>query len=1097
MKPFTNLFQRRWALWLAAAVLLGGAAGAPAQQGVGDIVYTVGTTARDGAGRDWAYLLWQATSPNLLTGRVFAVYAKVGDATNPAPYLRQSIMRLQTDPRLIEPLLRRSQNVGESPIQLQIDMEQIFGALMPTNTIDRAQRLSAVIRGSLQDPGHYQNLILLARNHPGVSLCLGQAAAEMIGPGRTTFEIRAYDPVMDNDLAVIGRVTVQAGAPTILPRPGPPVLVPDQSPRGDLNVKLRWGTPDDLRRLSLMQFGFNLFRVTKAYAEAHNWHLAPPPLAALTNLVTTQPATAKRVNRIPILPSKQFTLPDAALLVAPGDPKTLFIADDDGRYKTNYFNYGFTNGAQFYYFVTARDVLGRDGDVSPGLLTTVCDRMPPFPPMGVKVANDYSYNGGAAKQVLRVNWNQVTNFNWLFSTNAGTGQVVSNKSETVVNYWIYRWSSVTQMNYLAGNISNHLIAVVPHLPGVLTNGYLDDGAGSPSVPADWNKTFWYTVRAGDAGACGQNLSGNSGPAFGVLRDRVGPDGPIGMIEINCVRPQVQYTPPPKTFQRSPNTNYYMYQLVCQRHHPQILWAEFYVYDQKNGTNIFLGRTFYGDGQDFVEWWYGWDPQQLSSTPLFWCRVGAANGKTSDFAATPTLRSETRQTYLQVIFDAWMQGSRTIASRLPQDCWSHDPRDPGTGLLTNIIISVLPTPTSREYRIYRRVDDGPLIMTCEGEITNVASIITCLEDSPPVNGGTVCFFVQLFDEHGNPSPMVKLGCIQVAPVTDLPVPVLAPIMPLGHTNNPGMNLVWFCPPYGVDRFEVWVGALPTAPDTNGNNLSTYLSYSNWPPSSITVSNKGIVTNFNFYIFRTPHVGPGFGGGGAQFVLPANIQIGKTYAVFVKALGPDGTVGKAGNVETFLWAPTNGPTITVPWPARPLPATTPNFIGLAAYLDPDSPSQVLQATTVGNGVLVGFGHVASRVVGGKERAQFQMIGLYDPNTWFLTNAAGAPLFPVALYRYQTPNAKYPFVSGDVTQVSPLMEQIAFGTNGVPGQIVYTVLYDPFMTATAVSDGNGGNYVYLWLRDTQPQISGARYKYLLVRFKPDREIDQIVPTTEVEVP
>jgi hypothetical protein len=43
-----------------------------------------------------------------------------------------------------------------------------------------------------------------------------------------------------------------------------------------------------------------------------------------------------------------------------------------------------------------------------------------------------------------------------------------------------------------------------------------------------------------------------------------------------------------------------------------------------------------------------------------------------------------------------------------------------------------------------------------------------------------------------------------------------------------------------------------------------------------------------------------------------------------------------------------------------------------------------------------------------------------------------------------------------------------------------------------------VYLWLRDMQPQISGARYKYILVRFNPvTHEIDQLIPSNEVVVP
>ena len=39
-------------------------------------------------------------------------------------------------------------------------------------------------------------------------------------------------------------------------------------------------------------------------------------------------------------------------------------------------------------------------------------------------------------------------------------------------------------------------------------------------------------------------------------------------------------------------------------------------------------------------------------------------------------------------------------------------------------------------------------------------------------------------------------------------------------------------------------------------------------------------------------------------------------------------------------------------------------------------------------------------------------------------------------------------------------------------------------------------VYLVDTQPVILGARYRYLLVRFKDNHEIDQVIPTNEVEV-
>src|SRR5215468_4803085 len=118
-------FTCQWLRGLAVLLLL--APGwARSQSGIGDIVYTVGTVAHDSHGRDWAYLLWQATQPGLISNRVFAVYSKPGDPTNNAPYTRLSLVSVQTDARVIEPLLERAENLGDNLAKLQTDLLQLF-----------------------------------------------------------------------------------------------------------------------------------------------------------------------------------------------------------------------------------------------------------------------------------------------------------------------------------------------------------------------------------------------------------------------------------------------------------------------------------------------------------------------------------------------------------------------------------------------------------------------------------------------------------------------------------------------------------------------------------------------------------------------------------------------------------------------------------------------------------------------------------------------------------------------------------------------------------------------------------------------------------
>ncbi len=1071
------------------------------QSGIGDIVYTVGTVARDSHGRDWAYLLWQATEPVLISNRVFAVYSKPGDATNNAPYTRLSLVSLQTDARVIEPLLERAANLGDDLIKLQQDLLQLFGALMPASAISRAEQLSAVLRGSLNDPRYYQNVLLLARNHAAIDLALGYADAQIIGPGKTTFEIRAFDPVANQDLAVIGRATVEAGNPTILPPTGAPVLVPEPSAKGDLNLKFRWGTPDNLRRLGLMQFGYNLYRITQGYALAHGWNeVNPPPLPVLNALVLTNPPVARRVNRVPITPSKLFTIPDAANVVPPtGDTNSFFIMDDDGRGKPDYFNYGFTNGAQFFYFVTARDVLGRDGTLSPGLLATVCDRMPPYPPTHVKVLNDYQYDPMTmtSNQALRVVWQQDQQTN-----------------DTIVNYLVYRWTNLVQMNALQGNPGNNLIGVVPHIPGATNNSLLDIGPGSPSALGAYGETFWYTVRAGDAGACGQNLSGAGGPAYGVLRDRNGPPAGIGYIEINCLRPVVSFLETKYVASRTNDAANFDLFLDCTRQDNRFEWAEFYgIATYTAGVagppltatvSNYFGRLYYMGAPAVSAWWYPprnpfTNAQVTSISMQVFCRAALLNGKISN-RAVATINPPSTDQYADVEFQAIAQSTRVLAgNENARDCREHDPGGGGPGG-TNNVIGVLfqPTPGSAEYRLYRRVDAGPPSLLCQGPVTNVLQLLECFETAMPVNGGTICFYLQLLDANGNPSPLTPLGCVDVAPNTPLATPVLAKITSVGDQTAPQMKLSWFCPPYGVDRFEVRIAGLPTPPNTNQYALSTQLSSTGAPPVMMLFTNSGTNLTLAFNLFRTPKAGPGFGNNGALFEIPCAIELGKAYFVTVRSLSKNGDGSDFSNFESFVWSPTNAPSPKVPWPARPLPPTSPNFFALGFFLSPTNTSnQALQTGTyMGNGVLVGLTPLGLRTIISLKEGPASINTFVDPMSAIETNSFGSPIFPCALYRYQVPNANFPKTSGDTIQVSPLMENIAYQVNAVPGQSTNTIIRDPFVVATASSD-NSNRYLWLWLKDNQPVISGARYKYVLAHFGPNHEIDQLIPSNEVEVP
>jgi hypothetical protein len=79
---------------------------------------------------------------------------------------------------------------------------------------------------------------------------------------------------------------------------------------------------------------------------------------------------------------------------------------------------------------------------------------------------------------------------------------------------------------------------------------------------------------------------------------------------------------------------------------------------------------------------------------------------------------------------------------------------------------------------------------------------------------------------------------------------------------------------------------------------------------------------------------------------------------------------------------------------------------------------------------------------------------------------------------------------------MENIAYQQTTVVGQGTNTLILDPFVAGTTLAD-TSFRYLWLWLEDTQPIISGARYQYVLVHFGPNHEVDQLIPSNPVDVP
>src|ERR1017187_3668471 len=313
---------------LAAAWLAVGAA-ACAQTPLSNLVFAVGTTIQNTNTQNLSYLVTSSEAASLLAGKQFAVYGKNGYATNAGAFTQRGKMFLQTSPAAISTLLNQSVALRDDLTSLSNALNVVLRKIPGADSQTLAQKMSTALQLANTDPEMRGTLDFLGRNHPGVLLCNGQAFSEAIGTV-TTYEIREINPANGNAGDVIGRATVVPGSPVVLPAPGFPFQLPaagmsfrdgTNNPAERIKIYLRWGTPPELRRLSLLNFGFNIWRMTKATAEQNNFNATPPTLTQLY-------ANATIANDAPVMAAKDFSAN------APGDPTdttTFFFVDDNGR----------------------------------------------------------------------------------------------------------------------------------------------------------------------------------------------------------------------------------------------------------------------------------------------------------------------------------------------------------------------------------------------------------------------------------------------------------------------------------------------------------------------------------------------------------------------------------------------------------------------------------------------------------------------------------------------------------------------------------------------------------------------------------------------
>lgn len=1172
---FPGLVHWFSALLLSIVCVLNGSAQTP----LSNLLYTAGTTINS-AGQERSYIVLDAVDGVAARGKRFAVYGKAGNPAAAGTFTLRGIMARQTAAPAINNLLNQSVALGQNLSTLNDALGFLLRDVPGITNQTPAQKIATATAAAATDADLDEALHLLGTGNPGMQLVLGRAFTEVIA-STTTYELRELDPVTGAAGDVAGRVTVTPGAVVVLPAPGRPFQVITNDPSDHLRVRLRWGTPPELRRLSVLNSGFDVWRIPRAAAEAANFHLTPPASAQLLS----NPNFA-RANRGSVVTTTDYgTGSGPGHADDPSDRVTYFFSDD-GRSTSSTF----TDGQEFYYFVTARDLLGRPGFVSPAGLARACRRIPPGPATDVRVENAV-IPGSTNLPRLRVLWQQNTN-----------------AADQVHQYWVYRWINPSAMFTNESRPFSNRIAVVTHAAGTMQNALLDNTPGAFTAPGLSNS--WYTVRAASIAACDPLLSPHAGPAWGVLRQREGPPATTGTVVGSCGTPVVDF----QGFGTNSSigeTQTIRLRLTCVRRDRGIAWVMFNITNIVNFEERTIGPLYFPPDSDTLQWDYD-SPALISSqtrTIQIGCVAGTAydsvsreamavvsypfpanqqrevifyagqllstvlnsadplyvafNGRQTqclpassvvpdasgmvamrfNFGGNPTalIQALNGNTWTDVAvvtpepdgvywvsYPACLVGPvppfRACVVNLPDagDCPEHISAAADSQPTAILRIRFRLTLRTAEYRVYRRVDEGPLTLFAQGaalyDPANPGKIIEAKDEAMPPSAARLCYFVQLLDQHGNGSPLSFIGCKNVKP-GKIPRPVLAEPQPIGNVTNPQVVLNWFCPTAGVSRFQFKVARAdqPSAGTSSGLISASLKPYAAYKAASAFA---GLLAGQLKYIsfteaHLTPLIGAAFGPG-PQFTITATVLPNLPYDISVAPVDEQGKVLDSATSEVwrFTWTP---PVVlaTVPWPQRPLPPAqdfdvlepgeSPDFwprVAATAFLDfQGAHEDKLRPVGIRIGRIDNSLNPTPNI--GTTNFIFyngaNSILNPDPHMGLFrsksrdASRANEPLLPLVIYRQQVTNALFPRVSGDVVQVSPMIERIPWIS--ISGG--RTVIIPDRLFVLRGETYNDHSYYLLYVRDQQPVLAGARYAYFVVRFDRQREVQEIIPAGEIELP
>lgn len=474
-------------------------------------------------------------------------------------------------------------------------------------------------------------------------------------------------------------------------------------------------------------------------------------------------------------------------------------------------------------------------------------------------------------------------------------------------------------------------------------------------------------------------------------------------------------------------------------------------------------------------------------------------------------------------------------------FAHYPKSTDGLTIQPINITLTAPAGATEYRLYRRIDQGPLFLLKQDTGTwDPATVKTTVfnDGMLPPAGGTISYFGQTFDQHGNPSPLALLDQ-KVNVIPELPIPVLDVLESGGTLAAPRMVVRASCPSPGVSQMELIITPSSEATVTLLPKPGSQSQLFNFTPGGLPSSPQ---------LFNATAVSPTVSTlpPDQPFIYTNSIPIkpGVEYTLQLRALGLYDTVGALTAEQKFTWTePLAGSAI--PWPARAGPAAVTWNSQIVAFRNlPEyqqiviSPGDTRNISDLSPGfrpVAVQIGNIPLTSASPREevgtsnwygfRGELPIVGNVDLIAFYdlpgQTSSGPANLFhqylapkiknqgdipfqdfsqkllPIVLYRQQTHRSiagvSTAITGADLVQVTPMIENIAWTPSGTAA-----ILIDPYVGVLERNPlGTGSPSFALCLFDTAPAATGATYRYFLVHFSPEYEPDGIIDAGSVTIP